>query len=159
MKEKMKLSLKESTFSELKERLAKAHSHKFFFESIYLISILIENRVERLIKVAGITIPSKTSRTKTNVDNILSLSEKLKVIKKLLSADKADVDLLNNHFDERLIVEVENWLKERNTILNGMTKICPEPAGLAELVFSGEMVLTNLAYSVKQYKKEAKDTQ
>ncbi len=159
MKEKVEISLKDLSFSELKERLAKAHSHKFFFESVYLISVLIENRIDRLIKVADISLSPATgtrSKSKTKAKPISSLPEKIKAIKEIVEADKPENDLLNQHLDGLLINDVSNWLEERNNILKALTDNCPEPGEIAELVFSGEMVATNLAYCVKQYKKNVK---
>ena len=115
--------------------------------------------MDKLISAADITLPApKGSRTKsrTTANSLLSLSDKLTVIKEIVETDNSENDLLNQYIDPGLINDVLKWLEERNNMPAALTIKCPEPADVAELVFSGEMAVTNLSYCVKQYRKNLK---
>ena len=101
---------KNERYSELMSKLKKSVEEEFYYESIFIIYAVFEDRTESLLKHANIDIVSIDDRP-------LSLNDKLSILSKN-SAFKQEY--IKKHLSKDLIRRIHLWKNKRNTLIHNL---------------------------------------
>lgn len=125
---------KNERYSDLMEKLKKAVEEEFYYEAIFIIYAVLEDRTESLLKHANIKI------TKDNNRN-LTLNEKLN---KISNENIFKQEYIKKHLTEELIKQIHNWKNKRNVLIHDLVNAEYNNEEIKELVFEGYEIVKKL---------------
>lgn len=125
---------KKDKYSDLMLKLKNSIHEEFYYEAIFIVFAILEDRTESLLKHAHINIIKKDNQK-------FSLSEKLDKIKK--DAIFQD-DYIKKHLTNDLIQNIYNWKNKRNLLIHELinTEYCNSE--IEELAKEGYELVKNL---------------
>ena len=129
----MKNYKKNERYSELMDKLKKSIEEEFYYESIFIIYAIMEDRTESMLRHANI-------ETVDEDDRDLSLHDKLKILKK----DNAfDQDYIKKHLSKGLIKQIYIWKHKRNDLIHDLVNAEYDNEEIEKLAFEGYEIVNN----------------
>lgn len=130
----MKNYKKNERYSELMDKLKKSINEEFYYESIFIIYAIIEDRTESMLRHANIETVDEN-----NWD--LSLNEKLKKIKR---ENIFKQDYIKKHLSKELINEVHDWKNKRNDLIHDLVNVEYDNKEIKKLSLEGYELVKQL---------------
>ena len=104
---------KRDKYSDLMLKLKNSVEEKFYYESIFIIFAILEDRTESLLKHANIN-------TLRNDNQKLSLSEKLD---KIRNSGPFQDEYIKRHLTSTLIKQIYDWKNKRNLLMHNLINL------------------------------------
>lgn len=101
---------KNERYSELMEKLKKSIEEEFYYESIFIIYAILEDRTESILRHANIETVDENNRP-------LSLNTKLNKISK---DDIFEQEYIKKHLPKDLISQIHVWKNKRNVLMHDL---------------------------------------
>lgn len=140
---------KREKYSDLMLKLKNSVEEKFYYESIFIIYAILEDRTESLLKHAHINI-SKNDNQK------LSLSEKLD---KIRSCEPFQDEYIKKHLTSEMINQIYEWKNKRNLLMHNLINLEYCNSEIEELALDGYELtkkLNNKSTIVNKYNDNKK---
>lgn len=122
---------KNEKYSDLMEKLKKSVEQEFYYESIFIIYAVLEDRTESILKHANIEIKKDNNRS-------LTLNEKLNKISK---ENIFEQEYIKKHLSEDLIKQIHNWKNKRNVLIHDLVNVEYNNEEIKELAIEGYNLL------------------
>ncbi len=135
---------KKDKYSTLMNKLKKSIESEFYYESIFIVFAVLEDRCESLLKHANISIKNKDNQK-------LSLSEKLDKIK---NSEPFQDEYVKKHLSKEMINQIYEWKNKRNLLMHNLINLEYCNSEIEELALDGYellKVLNNKSTSVNKY--------
>ena len=140
---------KRDKYSDLMLKLKNSVDEKFYYESIFIIYAILEDRTESLLKHAHIIILK-------NDNQKLSLSEKLD---KIRNCDQFKDEYIKKHLTSEMINQIYEWKNKRNLLMHNLINLEYCNSEIEELALDGyELIkqLNNKSTLVNKYNDNIK---
>ncbi len=121
--------LKNEKYKYLMEKLNKAIKNEFYYEAIFIIYAIMEDRTESLLKHANLKAKD------------LTLNEKLKKIQNSKVFQKSYV---LKHLDDNLINSIYSWKHKRNTLIHDLIKANASEDEIKKIALDGLEIIKRL---------------
>jgi len=118
---------KNERYSELMLKLKKSVEEEFYYESIFIIYAILEDRTESILKHANIETVGDNNRN-------LSLKDKLIKIKK---DNIFDQDYIKKHLSKDLIKQIHLWKNKRNVLIHDLVNADYDNEEIKKLALDG----------------------
>ena len=122
---------KNEKYSELMEKLKKSVEQEFYYESIFIIYAVLEDRTESILKHANIEIKKDNNRS-------LTLNEKLNKISK---ENIFEQEYIKKHLSEDLIKQIHDWKNKRNVLIHDLVNAEYDNEEIRKLAIEGYNLL------------------
>lgn len=135
---------KKDRYSELMSKLKISIQEEFYYETIFIVFAILEDRTESLLKHANVNILKEDNQK-------LSLSEKLEKIK---HHDIFHSEYVQKHLTKELIQKIYDWKNKRNLLMHELINLQYHNDEIEELAFDGYelvKVLNNKSTLVNKY--------
>ena len=123
----MKNYQKKEKYSELMEKLKKSVEEEFYYESIFIIYAVLEDRTESILKHANIKV------TKEN-NKVLTLNEKLN---RISNEDIFNEEYIKKHLPKDIISKIHLWKNKRNILIHDLVNTEYNSEEIKELAIEG----------------------
>ena len=125
---------KRDKYSDLMLKLKNSIEDKFYYEAIFIIYAVLEDRTESLLKHAHINI-SKNDNQK------LSLSEKLD---KIRNSNPFQDEYIKKHLTSEMINQIYDWKNKRNLLMHNLINLEYCNYEIEELALDGYELIKKL---------------
>lgn len=122
---------KNEKYSDLMEKLKKSVEQEFYYESIFIIYAVLEDRTESILKHANIDVKKDNNRS-------LTLNEKLNKISK---ENIFEQEYIKKHLSEDLIKQIHDWKNKRNVLIHDLVNVEYNNEEIKELAIEGYNLL------------------
>ena len=122
---------KNEKYSDLMEKLKKSVEQEFYYESIFIIYAVLEDRTESILKHANIDVKKDNNRS-------LTLNEKLNKISK---ENIFEQEYIKKHLSEDLIKQIHDWKNKRNVLIHDLVNVEYNNEEIIELAIEGYNLL------------------
>jgi len=102
--------LKNEKYIELMEKLKKSVEQEFYYESIFIIYAILEDRTESILRHANISTIDENNRN-------LTLNDKLNIISK---DNIFEQEYIKKHLTKDLISQIHLWKNKRNVLIHDL---------------------------------------
>lgn len=104
---------KNERYSELMEKLKKSIEEEFYYEAIFIVYAILEDRTESILRHANIDNINDAGRSMT-------LNEKLNIIN---NNSKFKNDYIEGHLTRELINKIHIWKNRRNILIHDLINV------------------------------------
>lgn len=125
---------KRDKYSDLMSKLKKSIEDNFYYESIFIIFAVLEDRTESLLKHAHINIIKHDNQK-------LSLSEKLDKIK---NSEIFKDEYIKKHLTNEMINQIYEWKNKRNLLMHNLINLEYCNSEIEELALDGYELIKKL---------------
>lgn len=140
----MKNYQKNQKYSELMEKLKKSVEEEFYYEAIFIIYAIIEDRTESLLKHANLNTLDEENRD-------LTLHSKLKIIKE---DNNFNNEYAKKHISKDLIKKIYLWKHKRNDLIHDLVNTNYNNEEIKKLAYEGYdivKILNNKSTLINKY--------
>lgn len=135
----MEVSEKYLTYKAMKENLKRAIASEFYYEAIFIEYAILEDRLESLLRHAGLNDTDKNGRN-------FSYSKKLE---KIRSNERFQEKFTRQKMTPDFLDELKLWSEKRNKLVHALAKTPYNNTSIKEIALEGNALVIMLDNKVK----------
>jgi hypothetical protein len=125
---------KQKRYSNLMVKLSKATNNEYYYEAIFLEYAIIEDRLESLLKHAGLKFKKDDGR---NIEMNIKIN-------KIKSGKNFQDKYIKKHLDNEFINRLDKWRDTRNKLIHNLVNIEYDDSNIKNLALEGECIAKRL---------------
>lgn len=125
---------KNEKYADLITKMKTAIDNEFYYEAILIEYAILEDRTESLLRHAKLN-------TKDENDKEYKLHQKIQILRK--NAKYYD-PYIKKHLTDELLVSINNWKSDRNTIIHNLVNISYSNNEIKKIALDGYKIIKNL---------------
>ena len=125
---------KNEKYADLITKMKTAIDNEFYYEAILIEYAILEDRTESLLRHAKLN-------TKDEYNKEYKLHQKIQILRK--NAKYYDT-YIKKHLTDELLVSINNWKSNRNTIIHNLVNISYSNNEIKKIALDGYKIIKNL---------------